>query len=231
MGEFPFQVSFARPSSESIKGANLYVSGLPKNITQPDLEAIFDSYGRIITSRILSDNLTGSIPWHNFTFSIHFLLIFLPMSFSRERQFLIFHSSVKETFQERERIESSLKLFHPFEMCQAFHDTFTPNDKTDFAWFLFTTFFSSKLSFVFVLVDFMFLYFLFIFKYNNKLNVTSPVRKNSNLLNTLIFIWCFIEATPKQQKKCFIAQFCWIYCFLNWSIFHEKAVPHLPKCV
>lgn len=58
---FCLQVSFARPSSESIKGANLYVSGLPKNITQPDLEAIFDSYGRIITSRILSDNLTGSL--------------------------------------------------------------------------------------------------------------------------------------------------------------------------
>ncbi|KAG5674491.1 hypothetical protein PVAND_004454 [Polypedilum vanderplanki] len=53
------KVSIARPSSESIKGANLYVSGLPKNITQPDLEAIFVSYGRIITSRILSDNLTA----------------------------------------------------------------------------------------------------------------------------------------------------------------------------
>jgi ELAV like protein 2/3/4 len=57
---YVLQVSIARPSSESIKGANLYVSGLPKNITQPDLEAIFVSYGRIITSRILSDNLTGS---------------------------------------------------------------------------------------------------------------------------------------------------------------------------
>ncbi|XP_070492416.1 ELAV-like protein 3 isoform X3 [Chironomus tepperi] len=53
------KVSIARPSSESIKGANLYVSGLPKNITQTDLEAIFSSYGRIITSRILSDNLTA----------------------------------------------------------------------------------------------------------------------------------------------------------------------------
>ena len=27
---------------------------------KPDLEAIFDSYGRIITSRILSDSMTGS---------------------------------------------------------------------------------------------------------------------------------------------------------------------------
>uniref|UniRef100_A0A914UNK6 RRM domain-containing protein n=1 Tax=Plectus sambesii TaxID=2011161 RepID=A0A914UNK6_9BILA len=52
-------VSFARPSSEQIKGANLYVSGLPKTMGQPDLEALFNSFGQIITSRILSDNVTG----------------------------------------------------------------------------------------------------------------------------------------------------------------------------
>ncbi|XP_012154876.2 ELAV-like protein 2 [Ceratitis capitata] len=53
------KVSIARPSSESIKGANLYVSGLPKNLTQPDLEVLFSPYGKIITSRILCDNITG----------------------------------------------------------------------------------------------------------------------------------------------------------------------------
>ncbi|GAB0089751.1 protein elav-like [Sergentomyia squamirostris] len=52
------KVSFARPSSESIKGANLYVSGLPKSMTQPELEALFSPFGRIITSRILCDNIT-----------------------------------------------------------------------------------------------------------------------------------------------------------------------------
>ncbi|XP_019867432.1 ELAV-like protein 3 isoform X2 [Aethina tumida] len=52
------KVSYARPSSEAIKGANLYVSGLPKNMTQQDLEALFSPYGRIITSRILCDNIT-----------------------------------------------------------------------------------------------------------------------------------------------------------------------------
>nr|QDC22717.1 ELAV-like protein [Coleomegilla maculata]QDC22718.1 ELAV-like protein [Coleomegilla maculata] len=52
------KVSFARPSSEAIKGANLYVSGLPKNMTQQDLETLFSPYGRIITSRILCDNIT-----------------------------------------------------------------------------------------------------------------------------------------------------------------------------
>merc|ERR1711881_748884 len=53
------KVSYARPSSEAIKGANLYVSGLPKHMTQPDLERLFASCGNIITSRILCDNITG----------------------------------------------------------------------------------------------------------------------------------------------------------------------------
>merc|ERR1719147_630113 len=52
-------VSYARPSSEAIKGANLYVSGLPKHMAQPDLERLFSSCGNIITSRILCDNITG----------------------------------------------------------------------------------------------------------------------------------------------------------------------------
>lgn len=54
------KVSYARPSSESIKGANLYVSGLPKNLSQPDLEGMFASFGKIITSRILCDNISGT---------------------------------------------------------------------------------------------------------------------------------------------------------------------------
>ncbi|XP_068992796.1 ELAV-like protein 1 isoform X8 [Neodiprion pinetum] len=53
------KVSYARPSSEAIKGANLYVSGLPKNMAQQDLENLFSPYGRIITSRILCDNMSG----------------------------------------------------------------------------------------------------------------------------------------------------------------------------
>ncbi|XP_046428569.1 ELAV-like protein 1 isoform X9 [Neodiprion pinetum] len=52
------KVSYARPSSEAIKGANLYVSGLPKNMAQQDLENLFSPYGRIITSRILCDNMS-----------------------------------------------------------------------------------------------------------------------------------------------------------------------------
>uniref|UniRef100_A0A8C4QBD8 ELAV-like protein n=1 Tax=Eptatretus burgeri TaxID=7764 RepID=A0A8C4QBD8_EPTBU len=53
------KVSYARPSSASIRDANLYVSGLPKNMSQKELEQLFSQYGRIITSRILVDQVTG----------------------------------------------------------------------------------------------------------------------------------------------------------------------------
>jgi ELAV like protein 2/3/4 len=42
-----------------MKGANLYVSGFPKALTQPELEAVFRPLGSIVTSRILFDNATG----------------------------------------------------------------------------------------------------------------------------------------------------------------------------
>lgn len=64
------KVSFARPSSDAIKGANLYVSGLPKSMTQPELEAVFSPFGTIITSRILqnagSDNQTKGVGFIRF---------------------------------------------------------------------------------------------------------------------------------------------------------------------
>ncbi|XP_072553728.1 ELAV-like protein 2 isoform X3 [Paramormyrops kingsleyae] len=53
------KVSYARPSSASIRDANLYVSGLPKTMTQKELEQLFSQYGRIITSRILVDQVTA----------------------------------------------------------------------------------------------------------------------------------------------------------------------------
>jgi len=53
-------VSYARPSSASIRDANLYVSGLPKAMGQKEMEQLFSQYGRIITSRILVDQVTGA---------------------------------------------------------------------------------------------------------------------------------------------------------------------------
>ncbi len=53
------KVSYARPSSTSIKNANLYVAYLPKTFTQLELETLFSPYGNIITSKILIDTETG----------------------------------------------------------------------------------------------------------------------------------------------------------------------------
>lgn len=47
------KVSYARPSSETIKNANLYVANIPKNWTCKDLSDYFSQCGRIITTRIL----------------------------------------------------------------------------------------------------------------------------------------------------------------------------------
>ncbi|XP_031563640.1 ELAV-like protein 1-B [Actinia tenebrosa] len=49
------KVSFARPSSSEIKNANLYISGLPKNFKEEDVDALFRPYGKIITSKVLKD--------------------------------------------------------------------------------------------------------------------------------------------------------------------------------
>lgn len=53
------QVSYARPSSDTIKDANLYISGLPQSMTQKDVEDMFSRFGRIINSRVLVDQATG----------------------------------------------------------------------------------------------------------------------------------------------------------------------------
>ena len=55
------QVSYARPSSESIRDANVYVCGLPRSLTQQELEQIFSSCGKIISARIIYDNQTGTL--------------------------------------------------------------------------------------------------------------------------------------------------------------------------
>jgi ELAV like protein 2/3/4 len=47
------KVSYARPSCDNIKGANLYISGIPKNWSINELNLYFSSCGKIITSRIL----------------------------------------------------------------------------------------------------------------------------------------------------------------------------------
>ncbi|XP_012252024.1 sex-lethal homolog isoform X3 [Athalia rosae] len=53
------KVSFARPSGEEIKETNLYVTNLPRNITENQIDNIFNKYGMIVQKNILKDKLTG----------------------------------------------------------------------------------------------------------------------------------------------------------------------------
>nr|XP_061798151.1 ELAV-like protein 1a [Nerophis lumbriciformis]XP_061798152.1 ELAV-like protein 1a [Nerophis lumbriciformis] len=53
------KVSYARPSSDTIKDANLYISSLPRSMMQKDVEEMFSRFGRIINSRVLVDQSTG----------------------------------------------------------------------------------------------------------------------------------------------------------------------------
>ena len=54
MSNKKIRVSYARPSSEEIKNANLYIAGLPKNVTEDNLKTWFGVYGTIISSKILT---------------------------------------------------------------------------------------------------------------------------------------------------------------------------------
>lgn len=53
------KVSYARPSSEQIKDTNLYVTNLPKTITEEQLDVIFGKYGTIVQKNILRDKVNG----------------------------------------------------------------------------------------------------------------------------------------------------------------------------
>jgi len=52
------KVSVAYPSSEQIKGSNLYVSNLPRDTTPEQLELMFSKFGRIVHRTVLMDKIT-----------------------------------------------------------------------------------------------------------------------------------------------------------------------------
>ncbi|XP_060806667.1 sex-lethal homolog isoform X1 [Amyelois transitella] len=54
------KVSYARPSGDDIKETNLYVTNLPRAITEEQLETIFGKYGRIVQKHILRDKSNGT---------------------------------------------------------------------------------------------------------------------------------------------------------------------------
>lgn len=54
------KVAFARPSSDEIKNANLYITNLPPNFTESKVTNLFSPYGEIIQCRLLGGNRQGS---------------------------------------------------------------------------------------------------------------------------------------------------------------------------
>uniref|UniRef100_A0A1B6KK18 RRM domain-containing protein n=1 Tax=Graphocephala atropunctata TaxID=36148 RepID=A0A1B6KK18_9HEMI len=53
------KVSYARPSGDDIKDTNLYVTNLPRNYTEQNLEMLFGQFGTIVQKNLLLDKLTG----------------------------------------------------------------------------------------------------------------------------------------------------------------------------
>lgn len=53
------KVAYSR-SSENTKGANLYITNIPKNISDDELQSLFQPYGHIINARILKDKSANS---------------------------------------------------------------------------------------------------------------------------------------------------------------------------
>ncbi|XP_046683570.1 sex-lethal homolog isoform X2 [Homalodisca vitripennis] len=53
------KVSYARPSGDDIKDTNLYVTNLPRNFTEQNLEMLFGQFGTIVQKNLLLDKLTG----------------------------------------------------------------------------------------------------------------------------------------------------------------------------
>lgn len=54
------KVSYARPQGDDIKETNLYITNLPRTITEDMLDIIFGKYGTIVQKNILRDKMTGS---------------------------------------------------------------------------------------------------------------------------------------------------------------------------
>nr|CAH0104020.1 unnamed protein product [Daphnia galeata] len=53
------KVSYARPPGEDRKETNLYVTNLPRDVTEDELTNIFSAHGNIVQMNLLKDKITG----------------------------------------------------------------------------------------------------------------------------------------------------------------------------
>lgn len=53
------KVSYSRPPGHAMKDSNLYISNLPKDFSERDLEQLFSAFGEIIQKNVLKDKHSG----------------------------------------------------------------------------------------------------------------------------------------------------------------------------
>lgn len=52
-------MSYSRPPDQAMKYSNLYISNLPKNVTEKDLDVLFGQFGEIVQRNVLKDKISG----------------------------------------------------------------------------------------------------------------------------------------------------------------------------
>ncbi|CAG9861128.1 unnamed protein product [Phyllotreta striolata] len=53
------KVSYSRPPGTDMKDSNLYITNLPKDITEEEVDNLFRGYGEIVQRTVLKDKVTG----------------------------------------------------------------------------------------------------------------------------------------------------------------------------
>lgn len=53
------KVSYSRPPGSDMKDSNLYITNLPKDVTEQDVDNLFRKYGEIVQRTLLKDKITG----------------------------------------------------------------------------------------------------------------------------------------------------------------------------
>nr|CAI5817544.1 unnamed protein product [Callosobruchus analis] len=53
------KVSYSRPPGADMKDSNLYITNLPKDVTEEDIDNLFKHYGEIVQRTVLKDKITG----------------------------------------------------------------------------------------------------------------------------------------------------------------------------
>ncbi|GIY28692.1 ELAV-like protein 3 [Caerostris darwini] len=59
LGNKKIKVAFSRPGGDNIKNANLYLRGIPKSMTEEQLQSLMSEFGEVIQIRLLKDATGG----------------------------------------------------------------------------------------------------------------------------------------------------------------------------